>query len=74
MLVGATMPAVLIETAFISNPEEEKKLASPEFQQSVAEAVAKAVARYFARRRSGSASSPAAVPAPSPAPTPAPPR
>ena len=74
VLVGATMPAVLIETAFISNPEEEKKLASPEFQQSVAEAVAKAVARYFARRRSGSASSPAAVPAPSPAPTPAPPR
>ena len=40
VLVGATMPAVLVETAFISNPEEEKKLASPEFQQSVADAIA----------------------------------
>jgi N-acetylmuramoyl-L-alanine amidase len=44
------MPAVLVEVAFISNPDEEKKLKSPEFQQAVADAVAKAVARFFARR------------------------
>jgi N-acetylmuramoyl-L-alanine amidase len=68
VLVGATMPAVLIETAFISNPDEEKKLSSPEFQQNVADAVAKAVAQFFSRRRSGSASPPAAVPTPTPAP------
>ena len=51
VLVGATMPAVLVETAFISNPEEEKKLASPVFQQSVADGVGKAIAAYFGRRR-----------------------
>ena len=71
VLVGATMPAVLIETAFISNPEEEKKLSSPEFQQSVADAIAKAVARFFARRRSGASGPPPAATA---TPTPAAPR
>lgn len=52
VLVGATMPAVLVETAFISNPEEEKKLGSPVFQQSVADGVARAIAAFFARRKS----------------------
>ena len=50
VLVGATMPAVLVELAFISNAEEEKKLKDPEFQQAVADAVARAVARFFSRR------------------------
>lgn len=63
VLVGATMPAVLVETAFISNPEEEKKLASPAFQQSVAEAIAKAVGRFFTRRRSNDQRTPT-VPTP----------
>jgi N-acetylmuramoyl-L-alanine amidase len=53
VLVGATMPAVLVETAFISNAEEEKKLGNPAFQQSVAEAIAKAVGRFFARHKPG---------------------
>jgi N-acetylmuramoyl-L-alanine amidase len=66
VLVGASMPAVLIETAFISNPDEEKKLASPEFQQSVADAVAKAVARFFALRRPSVVRAPATTPAPAP--------
>jgi N-acetylmuramoyl-L-alanine amidase len=47
VLVGATMPAVLVETAFISNPEESRKLAAPEFRQSVAEAIARAVETYL---------------------------
>jgi len=51
VLVGATMPAVLVEVAFISNPEEEKKLKNPEFQQAVADAVARAIAHFFARRQ-----------------------
>src|SRR6202040_755247 len=51
VLVGATMPAVLVEAAFISNPEEEKKLSSAAFQENVADAVAKAVAGFFAKRR-----------------------
>jgi N-acetylmuramoyl-L-alanine amidase len=67
VLVGATMPAVLVEAAFISNPEEEKKLKSPEFQQAVAEAVARAVARFFSRRMPGAARpTPAATPASTP--------
>ena len=65
VLVGATMPAVLVETAFISNPEEEKRLRSPEFQQAVADAVARAVARVFSRRQPGTGRpAPAATPAP----------
>jgi N-acetylmuramoyl-L-alanine amidase len=50
VLVGATMPAVLVEVAFISNVEQEKKLRNPEFQQAIADAVARAVARFFAKR------------------------
>ena len=62
VLVGATMPAVLVETAFISNAEEEKKLNNPTFQQSLADGIAKAVGRFFARRKPG-----ALRPAPTPA-------
>ncbi len=50
VLVGATMPAVLVEVAFISNAEGEKKLKTPEFQQTIADAVARAVTRFFAKR------------------------
>ena len=50
VLVGATMPAVLVEVAFISNADEEKKLKSPEFQQTVADAVARAIAHFFIKR------------------------
>jgi N-acetylmuramoyl-L-alanine amidase len=65
VLVGATMPAVLVETAFISNPEEEKRLRSPEFQQAIADAVARAVARVFSRRQPGAGRpAPAVTPAP----------
>jgi N-acetylmuramoyl-L-alanine amidase len=67
VLVGATMPAVLVEVAFISNAEEEKKLKNPEFQQAVAEAVARAVARFFSRRMPGvSRLAPATAPPPAP--------
>ena len=64
VLVGATMPAVLVETAFISNADEEKRLKSPEFQQAVADAVARALARFFARRLPSMRPAPAATPAP----------
>lgn len=62
VLVGATMPAVLVETAFISNADEEKKLADAAFQQSVADGIAKAVGRFFTRRKPG-ALRPALTPA-----------
>ncbi|HTR01726.1 MAG TPA: N-acetylmuramoyl-L-alanine amidase, partial [Thermoanaerobaculia bacterium] len=64
VLVGATMPAVLVEVAFISNPEEEKKLKSPEFQQAVADAVARAIARFFSRRQPAAARPTPAPPTP----------
>ena len=66
VLVGATMPAVLVETAFISNPEEEKKLGSPAFQQSVADAVARAINRFFERRKNGGAARTPAATTPTP--------
>ncbi|HKA36196.1 MAG TPA: N-acetylmuramoyl-L-alanine amidase [Thermoanaerobaculia bacterium] len=62
VLVGATMPAVLVETAFISNPEEEKKLGTPAFEQSVADAVSRAAAKFFEKRKGG----PPATPSPGP--------
>lgn len=43
VLLGARMPAVLVETAFISNRAEEQRLASPAYQQLVADGVARAV-------------------------------
>ncbi|MBK9517146.1 MAG: N-acetylmuramoyl-L-alanine amidase [Anaeromyxobacter sp.] len=49
VLLGARMPAVLVETAFISNRREEKRLASPAYQEVVAQALSRAVVQ-FARR------------------------
>ncbi len=46
VLVGAAMPAVLVEVAFISNAEEEKKLVSEAFQTKVALALLRGIARY----------------------------
>ncbi|CAM5780518.1 MULTISPECIES: N-acetylmuramoyl-L-alanine amidase [Brevibacillus] len=42
-----TMPAVLTETGFLSNPGENAKLTSPAFQQKVAEALAAAIREYY---------------------------
>ncbi len=49
VLLGARMPAVLVETAFISNRVEEQRLASPAFQQVVADGVAQAVLDFAGR-------------------------
>jgi len=46
VLLGATMPSVLIETAFISNPREEKRLKSSAYQKRVANAIVKGVMHY----------------------------
>lgn len=53
VLVGAMMPAALVEVGFISNPEEERKLRSGAYQQAVAEALASAISEY--RVESGAA-------------------
>jgi len=53
------IPSVLIETAFISTPEEERKLNSPSFRQQLARAVVaglkRAAPRLLARRAPGGA-------------------
>lgn len=46
VLVGADMPAVLFETAFISNPEDERKLATADYRQKLADAIVNAVRAY----------------------------
>jgi len=46
VLVGATMPAALVEVGFITNPEEESKLTSDLFQKSVVDALTTAIQRY----------------------------
>jgi N-acetylmuramoyl-L-alanine amidase len=50
VLLGARMPAVLVETAFISNRREEQRLASARFQDEVANAVARAVVTFAAQQ------------------------
>ncbi len=47
VLSGAACPAVLVETAFISNPEEEKELGTEEFQDSVAQAIYLSLVEYL---------------------------
>jgi N-acetylmuramoyl-L-alanine amidase len=46
VLVGATMPAALVEVGFISNPEEEARLRTDAFQTLMVEALTRAVQRY----------------------------
>ncbi len=45
-LAGANMPAVLIEMGYLSNPDEEKALASPEVQQGIAQALTESVIAF----------------------------
>lgn len=47
VLKSSDIPSVLIETGFISNPSEEKKLNSKHHQQKLATAIFKAVDSYF---------------------------
>lgn len=46
VLLGATMPSVLVETAFISNKTEEKRLASSKYQQRAADAIVAGVKKF----------------------------
>lgn len=51
VLQGARMPAVLIETAFLSNPAEEQMLADPAFHRRVADGLVEAIRRVQERYR-----------------------
>jgi N-acetylmuramoyl-L-alanine amidase len=48
VLVGAEMPAVLFETAFISNPDDEGRLATADYRQKLADSIANAIKAYKA--------------------------
>ncbi len=47
VLTGVACPAVLVEVAFISNPEEEKQLGTEEFQNNVALAIYNGLNNFF---------------------------
>jgi N-acetylmuramoyl-L-alanine amidase len=46
VLIGATMPSILAEISFISNPEEEKALKTPQYRQQIAESLLNGVRSY----------------------------
>lgn len=49
VLKAPDIPSILIETAFISNPEEEKRLNDEDYQERMAAAILKGLRRYFAK-------------------------
>jgi N-acetylmuramoyl-L-alanine amidase len=49
VLKAPDIPSILVETAFISNPEEEARLRDPAYQQRLVEALFTGIRRYFAR-------------------------
>jgi len=49
VLKAPDIPSVLVETAFISNPDEEAKLRSDQYQVQLADALMRGITRYFAR-------------------------
>jgi N-acetylmuramoyl-L-alanine amidase len=51
VLVGAAMPAVLVEVAFISNAEEERLLVSDSYQGKVVAALVRGISRYQQQHR-----------------------
>jgi N-acetylmuramoyl-L-alanine amidase len=49
VLKAPDVPSILIETAFISNPEEEARLNDQEYQEQIAQGILKGIRNYFAK-------------------------
>jgi N-acetylmuramoyl-L-alanine amidase len=49
VLRAPDIPSVLVETAFISNPDEEKRLRRPKYQNDLAEALLRGIVSYFSK-------------------------
>ena len=47
MLKAPDIPSVLVETAFISNPQEERRLNDQAYQDKMATALLRGIKRYF---------------------------
>ncbi len=48
VLVGATMPSILVETAFVSNEREEERLKDAQYQETTAEGIMEGIRAYIA--------------------------
>ncbi len=53
VLSKTLMPACLIETGFLSNPEECRRLSDPAYQEKLAEGIANGIMEYFRQKSSG---------------------
>jgi N-acetylmuramoyl-L-alanine amidase len=60
VLKSPDVPSILVETGFISNTGEAKKLATPEYRERMAQAIFKGVRQYFAQHPVAQVQSPAA--------------
>ena len=49
VLIGTNVPAVLIETGFVSNPTEGRRLSTPAYQHKIATAIAQGVDRFLGK-------------------------
>jgi len=49
VLVGANMPAALVEIGYVSNPDQEQQLGSADYQTAVAEALLEAIVKFRAQ-------------------------
>jgi N-acetylmuramoyl-L-alanine amidase len=49
VLKAPAIPSILVETAFISNPQEEDRLRDPDYRQKLVEALFTGIDRYFAK-------------------------
>ena len=64
VLVGANMPAVLVEMGFITNADQEKQLNSDGFQSTIVKALVDSIAQYRDRQSTRPAGATAAAPTP----------
>ncbi len=53
VLKAPDIPSILVETAFISNPEEEARLADEAYQNRLADAIVRGIRHYFAKHPPG---------------------
>jgi len=60
VLVGAKMPSILIEAAFISNPTEARRIRTANYRQALAEGIAEGIAAFVGLTTRRAASSPGA--------------
>ncbi len=47
VLLGAQMPSILVETSFISNPRECKRLGSPKYQEALCDGIIEGIRKYI---------------------------